>query len=113
MLSYNAGGEGIKAGRDLELGATYRIGAGAYRFQMPAYGSAGAGTGSGGHESGTRATVSVRDDDEKVQRRRGNAGLWLDSPWPECYILCSVRLGRFPGLLTEQGACPVHGEPEQ
>ena len=33
MLNYNVGGDGIKAGRDLEVGATYRIGAGAYRFR--------------------------------------------------------------------------------
>lgn len=64
MLNYNVGGDGIKAWRDLEVGAKYRIGAGVYRFQMPAYGSAGAGTGSGRHESGTRVAVIGTDGEE-------------------------------------------------
>jgi hypothetical protein len=54
----------------------------------------------------------VRDDAEEVQGGRENAGRRLDSPWPECYIQSSLRLGRSLSLLTEQGACPVHGEPE-
>ena len=37
----------------------------------------------------------------------------FDSLRPECYIKNKLRLGRSPSLLTEQGACPVQGEPEQ
>ena len=37
-------------------------------------------------------------------RGRGNAGLGLDSPWPECYIQDNLKLGMWPKSLKQNRA---------
>lgn len=64
-------------------------------------------------------TGKLGDGEKPIFAERDNTlekawkfSLRLDSPWTECYVQSNLRLGMCPSLLTEQGVCPVQGEPE-